>query len=78
MCLVRVEPVTVPAAGASDPAPGLMDPQRLQDLMKEFSDVFESPTGVPAALGVGHVIRLVEGASTPYQRPYRMSQAEEQ
>jgi hypothetical protein len=86
LCLIRVEPavgsVSLAAMAvdgeAAEPTPGLIPPERLQALKEEFKDVFGDPTGVPPARGVGHVIRLVEGAGAPYQKPYRMSNAQEE
>ena len=57
---------------------GLMDPQRLAALLREFEDVFpeELPEGLPPARGVEHVVRPKPGAK-PVSRPlYRMSPVE--
>ena len=57
---------------------GLVPPDRIQALLEKYKHVFSEdlPTGLPPDRGIGHTIRLEEGAAPPYRRHKRMSPAE--
>ena len=57
---------------------GLLRPERLQELLSRYKEVFPSelPEGLPPDRGTGHTIQLEAGASAPFRRNKRMSQME--
>ena len=58
-------------------AVGLMEPEKLAELLSRFTEVFsELPVGLPPDRGVGHTIRLTEHASAPFRKCNRMSPME--
>ena len=60
------------------PDPSLMSRERLRAVLEEYNDVFptELPPYTPKEFGVDHRIELIEGAKTPYRKPYRMTPKE--
>eukprot|EP00877_Chromochloris_zofingiensis_P011718 jgi/Chrzof1/67/Cz01g02120.t1 len=57
---------------------GLVQPQKLQQILEEYKDVFleELPAGVPPERGESHVIQLEPGAKPPWRPLYRLSVTE--
>ena len=57
---------------------GLMEPEKVQALITEFSDVFpaELPAGEPPDRGVTHAIPTIPGAKPPARPMYRLSPRE--
>ena len=57
------------------PADGVVSedtvPTKVELLLQEFGDVFETPTGLPPLKGHKHQITLMEGSQPVCQRPYR-------
>lgn len=46
-------------------------PQELANLLDEFGEVFQAPSGLPPSRAFDHSIPLIEGASLVSVRPYR-------
>ena len=67
-----------PQSPESIPVEGLVPPDRIAALLQKYKHVFSEdlPTGLPPDRGIGHTIRLEEGATPPYRRHKRMSPAE--
>ena len=58
---------------------GLVAPEVVDKIKDEFKDVFEPVDACPPARGgVDHVIRLQQGSSPSFMRPFRMSKHEEE
>ena len=58
---------------------GLCNPDSLIDeLIEEFSDVFQDPPGLPPMRNVAHVAPLMPGSRPPYRRNYRMTVLEKE
>ena len=73
------DPITTPAMTSEEAdAAGLLRPERLQELLSRYKDVFpaELPVGLPPDRGTGHTIQLEAGATAPFRRNKRMSQME--
>lgn len=51
---------------------------KLDNLLKEYSDVFDELKGLPPYRDIGHTIPLVSGAIPPAKRSYRLTQLEQQ
>lgn len=46
-------------------------PQELANLLDEFGEVFQAPSGLPPSRACDHSIPLIDGASPVSVRPYR-------
>lgn len=46
-------------------------PAKVELLLQEFGEVFETPTGLPPLRGHEHQITLMEGIQPVCQKPYR-------
>jgi hypothetical protein len=51
-------------------------PDELANLLHQFQDIFQEPTGLPPHRDCDHHIPLKEGAKPPNIRPYRMSHSQ--
>ena len=73
------DPDTTPAMTSEEAdKAGLLRPEKLQELLTRYKDVFpaELPVGLPPERGTGHTIQLEAGATAPFRRNKRMSQME--
>jgi len=64
LCLVR----PVPPDNETHPVPEEMAP-----LLQEFSDVFQTPTGLPPSRHIDHSIDLILGSALPNAPTYQLS-----
>ena len=46
--------------------------QEIQDILKEYEDIFKEPQGLPPERTCDHAIQLQENAEPPRVRPYRV------
>jgi hypothetical protein len=51
-------------------------PEEMTDLLHQFQDIFQAPTGLPPHRDCDHQIPLKEGAKPYKVRPYRMSHSQ--
>lgn len=70
------------AAGASDETPedtpGLVKREAIEKIKAEYQDVFAPITECPPKRAdIDHTIKLVDGATPTFKRPYRMTREEE-
>ena len=71
------------AAGASNElpksTPGLLSQERIGKVTQDFKDVFEPISECPPhRFDVDHTIKLVEGSTPTFRRPFRLSRQEEE
>ena len=71
------------AAGASNElpksTPGLLIQERIGKATQDFKDVFEPISKCPPhRFNVDHTIKLVEGSTPTFRRPFRLSRQEEE
>jgi len=70
------------AAGASDETaedtPGLVKRKAIEKIKAEYQDVFAPITACPPKRAdIDHTTKLLDGATTTFKRPYRMTREEE-
>jgi len=73
---------TLAAAGVCnetpEETPGLMSQSKVNKITEEFQDVFQPVTDCqPHRFNTDHTIKLVDGATPPFKRPYRLTKEEE-
>lgn len=61
---------TVPDSGQLELLPAI------QDLIEQFSDIFEEPSGLPSTRSISHSIPLILGAQPFRLKPYRYTPAQ--
>jgi hypothetical protein len=71
------------AAGPSNElpksTPGLLSQERIRKVTQDFKNVFEPISECPPhRFDVDHTIKLVEGATPTFRRPFRLSRQEEE
>jgi len=77
-----METLGLMAAGASDAkpedTPGLVKREEIEKIKAEYKDVFAPITECPPKRAdIDHTIKLVDGATPTFKRPYRMTREEE-
>eukprot|EP00983_Pelagomonas_calceolata_P030243 948477-Pelagomonas_calceolata.AAC.1 len=70
--------VNVGDFGTNGLRPRLLPDEEVQNIQQEFHDVFTPQSGCPPhQFDLSHTIRLQEGATPTYRRPYRLSPVEQ-
>jgi len=53
-----------------------MTPKEMAPLLQEFSDIFETPMGLPPSRHIDHSINIIPGSALPNAPTYRLAPQE--